>query len=139
MVINTEIDSIIVEIEDNEYEVAPKTVAIAEKIIKAEKDFVGQPEYKLWLATLEILLGKESCKILFKSGKNENLDRIERIYKGVLKAFSHNSDELEEESRAERLDGISERIKPITELLKQANKMNSSEQKTEEKNIIRRT
>ena len=136
MRIDTDINIINVEIDDVEYKLAEKTVAVAEKIAKAEKDYIGQPEYKYWLAMLEILLGKDAMKKLFKSGKNENIDRIERIYKGVIKAFNYNSEEAEEEQRQSRLEGISDALRPITELMKQANAL--SNQGDADKKIIRR-
>lgn len=138
MRIDTDISAIIVEIEGNEYEVAEKTVAVAEKIQKAQNDHVGKPEYQLWLAMIEIILGKSACKKLFPNGKSENLDRMERIYMGVLKAFGHNSEELEEEQRQSRSEGISEQIRPIVELMKQVNMMDKNKGQNEERNVIRR-
>ena len=56
--IDTDIKAITVEIEEKEYTVAAKTVEIADRLAEAAKKCAGQPEYKLWLAELEVLLAK---------------------------------------------------------------------------------
>lgn len=129
--INTEIDSVIVEIEEKEYPVAEKTVETADRLAEAAKKCTGQPEYKLWLAELEVLLGKAAVKELFCSGKKENIDRIQRIHAGVLRAFEHNADSLQEEETARQ----QELLAPLTELLRQLAAVNRSE----EKKAIRRS
>lgn len=113
--INTEIDSIIVEIEDKEYPVAEKTVDVAEQLLTAQKRLTGEPQYKLWLAELEILLGKAAVKELFNSGKRENIDRLQRIHSGVLRAFEHNAEEL----RNEEIERQREQIVPMTDFIRQ--------------------
>ena len=128
--INTEIDNVIVEIEDKEYPVTEKTVETADKLAEAAKKCAGQPEYKLWLAELEVLLGKNAMKELFNSGKKENIDRIQRIHAGVLRAFDHNADTLQEEETARQQEVLA----PLTELLRQL----ANVSRTEEKKVIRR-
>ena len=130
MRINTEIDTIIVEIDGEEYPVAEKTVAVADALDAAAKKCVGKPEYLLWKAQLEVLLGKEAVKRLFASGQNENIDRMERIYQGVLQAFEANSKALEAElmnDKADVLAGISRSLAPLTELLKQVARMSTAD------------
>lgn len=128
--INTEIDNVIVEIEDKEYPVTEKTVETADKLAEAAKKCAGQPEYKLWLAELEVLLGKNAMKELFNSGKKENIDRIQRIHAGVLRAFDHNADTLQEEETARQQEALA----PLTELLRQL----ANVSRNEEKKVIRR-
>ena len=128
--INTEIDNVIVEIEDKEYPVTEKTVETADKLAEAAKKCAGQPEYKLWLAELEVLLGKNAVKELFNSGKKENIDRIQRIHAGVLRAFDHNADALQEEETARQQEALA----PLTELLRQL----ANVSRNEEKKVIRR-
>lgn len=137
MRINTEIDTIIVEIEGEEYLVADKTVAVADALEAAAKKCVGKPEYMLWKAQLEVLLGKDAVKRLFSSGQNENIDRMERIYQGVLQAFDTNSTAPAMEQindRADKLVELSRSLVPLTELLKQATRMIAAD----DRKIIRR-
>lgn len=129
--INTEIDRVIVEIEEKEYPVTEKNVETADKLAEAAKRCTGQPEYKLWLAELEVLLGKNAVRELFCNGKKENIDRIQRIHAGVLRAFEHNADALQEEETARQ----QELLAPLTELLRQLAAVNRSE----EKKAIRRS
>ena len=129
--INTEIDSVIVEIEEKEYLVAEKTVETADKLTEAAKKCMGQPEYKLWLAELEVLIGKNAVRELFNNGKKENIDRIQRIHAGVLRAFEHNADSLQQEETARQ----QELLAPLTELLRQLAMVS----KNEEKKAIRRS
>lgn len=130
MRINTEIDTIIVEIDGEEYPVAEKTVAVADALDAAAKKCVGKPEYLLWKAQLEVLLGKDAVKRLFTSGQNENIDRMERIYQGVLQAFEANSKALEAElmnDKAGALSDLSHALAPLTELLKQVARMSAAD------------
>lgn len=129
--INTEIDSVIVEIEEKEYPVAEKTVETADKLAEAAKKCAGQPEYKLWLAELEVLIGKNAVRELFVSGKKENIDRIQRIHAGVLRAFDHNANRLQEEETARQ----QELLTPLTELLRQL----AAVSRNEEKKVVRRS
>lgn len=121
--IDTDIKAITVEIEDMEYPVAAKTVEIADRLAEAAKKCAGQPEYKLWLAELEVLLGKAAVKELFASGRQENIDRIQRIHAGVLRAFDYNASALQEEETQRQ----QELIAPLTELLRQISAMNRAD------------
>ena len=123
--IDTDIKAITVEIEDREYTVAAKTVEIADRLAEAAKKCAGQPEYKLWLAELEVLLGKAAVKELFASGRQENIDRIQRIHAGVLRAFDYNASALQEEETQRQ----QELIAPLTELLRQLSAMNRADNK----------
>lgn len=130
MRIDTEIAKVIVEIEDNDYEVAEKTVETAEKLIDAQKRCIGQPEYKLWLAELDVLLGKSATAALFHSGKRENIDRVQRIHAGVVSAFEYNATTVQEERTRLQM----EQIAPVNELIRQLNSLN----KADEKKTVRR-
>ena len=123
--IDTDIKAITVEIEEKEYPVAAKTVEIADRLAEAAKKCAGKPEYKLWLAELEVLLGKAAVKELFASGRRENIDRIQRIHAGVLRAFDYNADALQEEETQRQ----QELIAPLTELLRQISAMNRADNK----------
>lgn len=114
-VIDTYIADTSVEIEGKVYEVAQKTVEIAEKLAEAGRRMDGQPEYKLWMTELEILIGKEAVKELFKNGKKENIDRMYMIYCGVLEAFDYNAEQI----NAEKLEKQQDKISGVTDMLKQ--------------------
>jgi hypothetical protein len=117
MIIDTDISSITVEIEGNEYAVAEKTVETADKLIDAQKRCVGQPQYKMWLAELEVLLGKPAISALFSRGKKENIDRMQRIHAGVVNAFEYNASAVAEEHAKQQL----EQVAPVNELIQQMN------------------
>ena len=114
--IDTDISPITVEIEDREYPVAEKTVAIAEQLLAAQKRLDGEPVYKLWLAELDVLLGKPATRELFPNGKDENIDRLQRIHAGVLRAFDHNAELLQDqetERQREKLAYMSDVLRQI--------------------------
>ncbi|MEA4899327.1 MAG: hypothetical protein VB115_13955 [Christensenellaceae bacterium] len=122
MRIDPDIKPVVVEIDDKEYAVAAKTVDIAEKLQKAEETAVktAKPQFELWLQHLEILLGRAAVRELFPGGKNENLDRMEAIYYGVLDAFNYNGREARS-ARAEdtvtEAKAIAEALKPLGDLM----------------------
>ena len=114
--IDTYIEETSVEIEGKVYEVAAKTVDIAEKLMEAGRRMSGQPEYKLWLAEMEIILGKAAVKELFNGGKKENIDRMFMIYSGVLEAFEYNADKINDaklEKQQDKIAGVTDMIKQI--------------------------
>ena len=120
--INTNVEQIVVEIDGEEYPVAAKTVAVADQLAAAQRRYNGKPEYQLWLAELEVLLGKETVKRLFVSGSAENIDRIQMIYAGVCRAFDHNAVNIEAEDaerKAETVASMARAMGPINELLRQ--------------------
>ena len=126
MRIDTDIPEIIVEIEDKEYPVAARTVTVCEKLLAAEKANVGQPAYKLWREELEILLGREACRELFRDGKAENVDRLQLIYAGVAGAFNHTANEIETRSQEQKLEAMSEALRPLNELLRHVRALEGS-------------
>lgn len=122
MHIDTEIHPVVVEIDDREYEVASKTVDIAERLQKAEMSATksGKLAFELWREHLEILLGRAAVKDLFPNGKNENLDRMEAIYYGVMDAFNFNARDRHEARRkasVSEVEDIADALKPLGELL----------------------
>lgn len=127
MRIDTEVPTMTVEIEDKDYEVAPRTVEIAEKLADVEKASQGKPLYRLWLAELEILLGKDACRELFVGGKNENIDRLQRIFAGVSRAFLFTAEELEAEAGERRLEALSAALAPVNELLRNVRALDKGE------------
>ena len=103
MRIETKIDRVRVEIEGRVYALAEKTVEVAEALRRVRRKYRDAPGYRLWLAELRVLLGKRAVKRLFTDGERENLDRMQRIHDGVLRAFEHNAAQIEEEHLAAAL------------------------------------
>lgn len=129
MRIDTDVDRVLVEIEGAEYEVAPKTVAVADALIDAAARCDGKPEYKQYLADLEVLLGADAVRRLFPDGKRENIDRMQRIHAGVLDAFEYNSRAVQEHAAQRQRESL----EPMSDFLRQlAQALNA------EKNGIRR-
>ena len=127
MRIDTEIPAMTVEIEDNEYSVAPRTVEIADRLTEVEKAHEGKPLYRLWLAELEILLGKEACRQLFPNGKKENIDRLQRIFAGVSRAFLYTAEEVEAEDGERRIEALASALAPVNELLRNVRALDKPE------------
>lgn len=125
MSIDTTVKRVAVEIEGNRYEVAPKTVAVAERLRKAAESAEGaKAQYQLWLDQLGILLGKTALKRLFPAGKNENLDRMELIYLGVIDAFDAGGREAREarDARvAQAVEAMQKQLEPLRALLDTVN------------------
>ena len=121
--IDTEVPEVIVEIEDKDYPVAPRTVEVMDKLIEAGLNNAGKANYKLWMAELEILLGKEACRELFTGGKGENVDRLQMIYSGVVKAFQHMDEEISNNTRERDIQAVATALAPVNELLKNIKSM----------------
>lgn len=129
MRIDTDIERVRIEIEGEEYEVAPKTVAVADALIDAAARCDGKPEYKQYLADLEVLLGADAVRRLFPDGKRENIDRMQRIHAGVLDAFDYNNRAVQEQTAQRQRESL----EPMSDFLRQlAQALNA------EKNGIRR-
>lgn len=130
MRIDTDVDQARVEIDGEEYAVAEKTIATAEALSDAFQRCEGKPVYRLWLAELEVLLGADAMRKLFRDGKRENIDRIQRIHAGVWEAFDKNGrDVLERKAQLQR-----DALEPMTDFLRQL----ESALKADAKNGIRR-
>lgn len=117
MVIDTEVKRIIVEIDGEEYELAPKTIEISDRLVEVEDKLKGKPLYRLWQEELKLLLGEDAVKKIFKNGKKENLDRMKAIYLGVAEAFNMQGDELDREYRQTKFESINSSIAPMNKFL----------------------
>lgn len=118
MVIDTDVKRIVVEIDGEEYELAPKTIEISDELVEIEEKFKGKAEYRMWQAELKLLLGEEAMQKIFKDGKQENLDRMKAIYLGVAGAFNMQGDDMDREYRENQFRNINGNIAPLNELLK---------------------
>ena len=122
MRIDTEIRPVIVEIDGKEYDVSPKTVELLEKLRGVEDAAVkaGKMRHEMEIEQLELLLGRQAVRGLFKAGKNENVDRVDAIYYGVLEAFDASSRERREartDAMADEFSAIAEALKPLAEMM----------------------
>lgn len=122
MRIDTEIRPVIVEIDGKEYDVAPKTVELLEKLRHAEDTAVkaGKMRHEMEIEQLEILLGRQAVRELFSAGKRENVDRVDAIYYGVLDAFDASSRERREartDAMADEFRAMAEALKPMAEMM----------------------
>ena len=122
MRIDTEIRQVIVEIDGKEYNVAPKTVELLEKLRGVEDAAVkaGKMRHEMEMEQLELLLGRQAVRGLFKAGKNENVDRVDAIYYGVLEAFDASSRERREartDAMADEFRAIADTLKPLAEMM----------------------
>ena len=122
MRIDTEIRPVIVEIDGKEYNVAPKTVELLEKLRGVEDAAVkaGKMRHEMEMEQLELLLGRQAVRGLFSAGKKENVDRVDAIYYGVLEAFDASSRERREartDAMADEFRAIAETLKPLAEMM----------------------
>ena len=122
MRIDTEIRPVIVEIDGKEYNVAPKTVELLEKLRGVEDAAVkaGKMRHEMEMEQLELLLGRQAVRELFSAGKRENVDRVDAIYYGVLDAFDASSRERREartDAMADEFRAIAETLKPLAEMM----------------------
>lgn len=127
--IDTDVPEIIVEIEEKEYPLAPRTVEVMEKLQEAERANAGKPAYRLWLQELEILLGKEACRELFSSGRLENVDRLQMIYAGVARAFRHTEDAVTALDRERDAEAVATALAPMNEMLRHLRALERTEGK----------
>ena len=51
--------------------------------------------------------------MLFAAGEDENLDRMEAIYWGVLRAYSRNRMDMEQERNSRQVEQLRETIGPL--------------------------
>ena len=120
--IESRIPTAAVEIDGVEYPLAERTVAVLEQLAEAQRRNEGRMEYRLWLAELEILLGRSAMKKLFAAGRRENVDRMQMIHAGVCRAFERCGSEIDRQRAAERAEVWSDAaaaLQPVTELLRE--------------------
>lgn len=67
--IDTEVDSIIIEIDDGEYPLADNTIEVQEKLLALETEYQNKPKYKLCIEELKVLLGDRAVSAIFPAGK----------------------------------------------------------------------
>lgn len=121
----TNLKDISVEIDGKVYPLAPKTVAIANELHELYRRNEGQPEYKTWLAEMEIILGKKAAGELFHSGSKENIDRMHRIRSGVMRAFETNVHDTEADEMEAGIDQMSKATAALSDIIEQISKLAS--------------
>lgn len=115
-VVTTKISKVSLEIEGKEYAVAEKTIATANRLIEAQTRCAGMLQYKMWLAELEVLLGKDAMNELFCLGDDENIDRIERIHAAAVCGFEYNSNLLRDEQNSAAVEYVDKLVAALSEL-----------------------
>ncbi|MBQ8088445.1 MAG: hypothetical protein IJ234_08505 [Clostridia bacterium] len=115
--IETQVEPVALEIEGEQYAVAPRTVQTEERLNAARA--LGS-EGEIWRAELEALLGWEAVNRLFVSGEAENLDRMEKIRMGALQAYGAAGEQLHRAQRERAAREIATALAPINELLRRA-------------------
>ena len=136
----TGIKEIFVEIDGKEYRLTAKTVATVQDILSAYRRNEGEPEYKLWLEEMRIILGEKACAELFNKGRQENVDRIHRIRTGVMRAFDTNADETMQEEMENSIEQMNRATAALTAIVDKIGKVAKLDDSPggETKGVIRR-
>lgn len=136
----TGIKEIFVEIDGKEYRLAMKTVATVQDLLSAYRRNEGEPEYKLWIEEMRIILGEKACAELFNKGRYENVDRIHRIRTGVMRAFDTNADETLREEMENSLEQMNRATAALTAIVDKIGKVAKLDDSPggEAKGVIRR-
>ena len=136
----TGIKEIFVEIDGKEYRLATKTVATVQDILSAYRRNEGEPEYKIWLEEMRIILGEKACAELFNKGRQENVDRIHRIRTGIMRAFDTNADETMQEEMENSIEQMNRATAALTAIVDKIGKVAKLDDNPggEAKGVIRR-
>ena len=136
----TSIKEIYVEIDGQEYKLAPKTVATVNDLLSVYRRNEGEPEYKLWLEEMRVILGEKAAAALFNKGRQENVDRIHRIRSGVMRAFDTNADETIAEEMESSIEQMNRATAALTAIVDKIGKVTRLEDgpTSEAKGVIRR-
>lgn len=114
--IDTTVRDVSVAIDGAVYPVAAKTVAVADKLREASLCAAKEelPKWKLWRMYLVIVIGRAAVAELFSSKEDEDLDRMEAIYTGVMAAFDYNGKKLRAEREKAELDHLHDLAQTLT-------------------------
>lgn len=136
----TGIKEIYVEIDEKEYKLAEKTVATVNELLGVYRRNEGQPEYKLWLEEMRVILGEKAAAELFSMGRNENVDRLHRIRTGVMRAFDANAEETMQEEMESGLEQMNRATAALTAIVDKIEKIAKLDDgpRSEAKGVIRR-
>lgn len=115
---------IFVRIDGVEYEVAERKPEIDEQLQRHNENLDTMSAYDSSYNLVRILLGDEAVKKIFPNGKNENLNRMYYIAKGVDNAYQTEYQEMrdkEYEETLSKLDTLAQRSKPVIDMIDRSN------------------
>lgn len=118
MNITYEPKEIIVEIEGNEYVVAPRTEALEAKLREHDDNLDKNTQYENDISMVQLLLGKEAVKKLFPNGTKEDLDRLYVYANAVKSAYFANYNQLKEEIEEKDLEPVMDKLAKLSAQLK---------------------
>ena len=113
-----------VRIDGEEYEIAERRPEIDEKLQTHNDNIGNMSSYEASYNLVRILLGDEAAKKIFPNGKQENLNRMYYIARGVDQAYQAEYQELRDkefEDALSKMDRIAERTKPVIEMIDRTN------------------
>ena len=108
--INTTVIPGQVKIEGEIYDVAERTAAILNRLMALGTQLNDRPLYEFQLAALREILGQDAYEHLFSAGDDENVDRIQLIYDGVMEEFTGN----EKRIQAQQIQAATDQVRPYS-------------------------
>ena len=115
---------VMVRIDGEEYEVAERKPEIDEKLQEHNDNLDNMSAYEASFDLVKILLGEEAANKIFPNGRNENLNRMYFIAKGVDDAYQTEYQEMRDKEYEEtlaKMDKLAERSRPVIEMIDRTN------------------
>lgn len=122
--INTTVIPGQVKIEGEIYDVAERTAAILNRLMALGTQLNDRPLYEFQLAALREILGQDAYEHLFSAGDDENVDRIQLIYDGVMEEFTGNEKRIQAQQIQAATDQVRAVFNPINDMLRRVQAMN---------------
>ena len=116
-----------VRIDGEEYKVAERTPETDEQLRRHNENLDNMSSYDSSYNLVKILLGEEAVKKIFQKGKQENLNRMYFIAKGVDEAYQAEYQKMrdkEYEDTLNKLDNLAQRSKPVIDMIDRSNSVN---------------
>lgn len=112
------------------YPITARTLTVCKNIQAVEMDMHKrkEPDYKIRLAHLRILIGAEATAELFPDEESMNLDFLETIYAAAFSEFTEHSRKVAEQvsGKAQRNEEVATSLQNITTLLKTLLEVNAA-------------
>ena len=122
--INTTVIPAQVKIEGEIYDVAERTVTLLNKLMALGTQLNDRPLYEFHLAALREILGQDAFDHLFTAGDDENVDRIQLIYDGVMEEFTGNEKRIQAQQVQAATDQVRAVFNPINDMLRRVQALN---------------
>lgn len=116
---------IFVRIDGAEYEVAERKPETDEALQRHNDNLDNMTSYEASYNLVKILLGEDAVKKIFPNGKQENLNRMYYIAKGVDAAYQEEYQEMRDKEYEEtltKLDNLAQRSKPVIDMIDRSNR-----------------